>query len=110
METLSTELPGYAAYCVKSFKLKSGKKAITAKWDKRGKTVQKRFDGYQIRYSTNAGMSGAKRTYAGKASSGKKIKNLKKKTRYYIQVRTFTETADGTFYSKWSKKKSVTTK
>ena len=110
VETLSTELPGYAAYCVKSFKLKRGKRAITAKWDKRGKTVQKRFDGYQIMYSTNAGMSGAKRTYAGKASSGKKIKNLKKKTRYYIQVRTFKKKNGKTFYSKWSDMKSVRTK
>ena len=109
--TISTDIPGFAAYCVKSFKLERGKKTITAKWKRRGKTVQKKFDGYQIRYSTKASMSGAKKIYASKSSKGKKIKNLKSKTRYYVQVRTYTKKNGETFYAKkWSKKKTVTTK
>lgn len=108
--TISTDIPGFAAYCVKSFKLKKGKKTITAKWKRRGKTVQKQFDGYQIRYSTKASMSGAKKIYASKSSKGKKIKNLKSKTRYYVQVRTYKKKNGKIFYSKWSNWKSVKTK
>ena len=55
-------------------------------------------------------MSGAKTTTAKKSSTYKKISKLKKKTKYYVQVRTYTKKNGTTFYSKWSTKKSVTTK
>lgn len=86
--------------------LKGKKKRITVKWDKQ--TTQ--TTGYQIRYSTKSNMNGAKTTKAKKSSTSKTIKKLKKNKKYYVQIRTYTKTADGTFYSKWSKKKSVKTK
>ena len=103
-------IAGYATYYVKSFKAKKGKKSFTAKWKKQSKANQKKFDGYQIRYSTRSDMSGAKFATAGKASKSKKIKGLAKKTKYFVQVRTYTKSGNKTFYSKWSGKKSVKTK
>lgn len=103
-------LAGYATYYVKSFKVSKGSKAFTAKWKKQSKANQKKFAGYQIRYSTASNMSGAKYASAGKSSKSKKIKGLKKKTTYYVQVRTYTKSGGTTFYSGWSGVKSVKTK
>ena len=55
-------------------------------------------------------MKGAKYKTAGKKSSSKKITKLKKKTKYYVQVRTYTISKNVKYYSKWSKKKVVKTK
>ena len=106
----NTVLAGYSTYYVKSFKVKKGKKSFTAKWKKQSKKNQKKFNGYQIRYATKSDMSDAKYATAGKKSKSKKIKKLKKKTKYFVQVRTYTTTGNGTFYSKWSPKKSLKTK
>jgi len=103
-------LAGYATYYVKSFKVSKGKKSFTAKWSKQSATNQKKFNGYQIRYSLKSNMAGAKMVTAAKSSKSKKISKLKKKTTYYVQVRTFTKYGGKTFYSKWSPKKSVKTK
>lgn len=103
-------LAGYANYYVKSFKVSKGKKAFTAKWKKQSKANQKKFNGYQIRYSLSSNMAGAKYATAGKASKSKKVGKLLKKKKYYVQVRTYTVSGGKTYYSKWSGKKIVTTK
>lgn len=103
-------LYGYANNYVKSLKITKGKKAFTVKWKKQSKANQKKFNGYQIRYSTNSDMSGAKKAAAGKASKSKKIGKLAKKTKYYVQVRTYTKSGGVVYYSKWSEIKSVITK
>lgn len=103
-------LVGYSTNYVKSFKAAKAKKAFTAKWKKQSKANQKKFNGYQIRYSINSNMSGAKTATAIKSSKSKKIKGLKAKTTYYVQVRTYTKSGGTTFYSSWSAKKSVKTK
>ena len=100
----------YATSYVKSFKVKKGKKSFTAKWKKQSKKNQKKFNGYQVRYSTSSDMSGAKYATASKKSKSKKIKGLGKKTTYYVQVRTYTKSSGKTLYSKWSGTKSVKTK
>ena len=104
------KLTGYATYYVKGFKLASAKAAFTAKWTKQSKKNQKKFNGYQIRYSTKSSMAGAKYATAGKSSASKKISKLKKKTKYYVQVRTYTISKNVKYYSKWSAKKTVKTK
>ena len=101
-------VPGYAPSYVKGLKVKKGKKAFTVKWKKQKKNVLKQFNGYQIRYSPNANMAGAKYTTAGKSKKSKKIKAAAK-TRYYVQVRTYTVRGGKTYYSGWSTK-SVKTK
>ena len=103
-------LKGYATYYVKGFKLAPAKAAFTAKWTKQSTKNQKKFNGYQIRYSTKSNMAGAKYATAGKASKSKKITKLKKKTKYYVQVRTYTISKKVKYYSKWSAKKAVKTK
>lgn len=80
-------------------RLKAGKKKFTVS------VVKKSGNRYQLRYSKKKNMKGAK-TVTLKGSS-KTIKKLKKRTRYYVQVRTFVK-ADGTNYtSDWSSVKSV---
>lgn len=110
MKRNSKVIPGYSTYYAKSFKVKKAKKAFTVKWKKQNKANQKKFDGYQVRYSTASNMSNAKYVTAGKKSKLKKIKGLAKKTKYYVQVRTFTKSGGTTIYSKWSTVKSVKTK
>lgn len=103
-------LAGYATYYVKSFKVSKGKKSFTAKWAKQSAANQKKFNGYQIRYSLKSNMAGAKYAKAAKSSKSKKIGKLLKKKKYYVQVRTYTVKGGKTYYSKWSAKKAVKTK
>lgn len=110
MKQNAKTLVGYATNYVKSFKVAKAKKAFTAKWKKQSKANQKKFNGYQIRYSIYSNMSGAKTATAVKSSKSKKIKGLKAKTTYFIQVRTYTKSGGTTFYSSWSAKKSIKTK
>ena len=46
----------------------------------------------------------------GWKKTSKRIKGLKKKTVYYVRVRTYMKASGGTFYSKWSKVKKIKTK
>ena len=103
-------IPGYSNYYVKSFKVSKASKAFVAKWKKQSKSNQKKFNGYQIRYATDADFTDVKYATAGKSSKSKKIKKLKKKTKYYVQVRTYTVKDGIKYYSKWSPLKKVTTK
>lgn len=86
-------------------KLTPAKKAFTVKWKKKSCT------GYQIRYSLKSSMASAKKVTVKKASTlSKKIRKLKSRKKYYVQVRTY-KTVKGTkYYSRWSKKKAVKTK
>ena len=103
-------MPGYASYYVKGLKVAKGKGSMTVKWKKQSKSNLKKFNGYQVRYATKSDMSNAKYKTAGKGTSSKKIGKLMKKTKYYVQVRTYTKTSAGVFYSKWSAQKAVKTK
>ena len=86
----------------------AAKKAFTAKWNK---SVAANASGYQVRYSVNKSMSGAKvKAVAGYGKTSFKVTGLKAGKKYYVQVRAY-KTAGGTkYYSAWSAKKTVTTK
>ena len=90
--------------------LKKAAKAFTVNFKKvNGAT------GYQIRYSLKSSMKSAKKVNvkAGAKSKTKlsvKVKSLKAKTTYYVQVRAYTKDGTKTIYSDWSKKKKVKTK
>lgn len=77
-------------------------------------TVKKRSSvkGYQLKYSTNSGMSGAKKVKFSTDPSvvSTKITGLKGGKKYYVQVRCYKKENGKKYYSKWSTKKSVTTK
>ena len=87
--------------------LKKGSKRFTAKWKK----VSAQASGYQIRYSMKSSMAGSKvLTVKNYKTTSKKITRLKKKKKYYVQIRTYKTVSKVKYYSGWSGKKSVVTK
>lgn len=91
----------------KIIKLTPKKKAFTVKYKKAGYAT-----GYEIKYSLKKSMKSAKKVKTTRLY--KTVKNLKKGKKYYVKVRTYRKLrVDGvmkTYYSKWSTRKSVTTK
>ena len=56
-------------------------------------------------------MTGAKiKTIKGYGHKYKKVKRLKAKKRYYVQVRTYKKVSGKNYYSGWSKIRSVRTR
>ena len=106
----TTVIPGWSKYYVKAPKTVAGKKSFTVKWGKQSKANLKKFTGYQIRYSTKKSMAKAKMVKVKKTATSQTVKKLKKKTKYFVQVRTYTKKSGKLFYSKWSAKKTVKTK
>lgn len=85
-------------------KLKSGKKAFTVSWTK------KAYSGYQIRYSLKSSMKSATYKSVSVSKTSFKVKKLKRRKKYYVQIRTY-KTVDGKkCYSAWSSAKKVKTK
>ncbi|WP_305118024.1 fibronectin type III domain-containing protein, partial [uncultured Adlercreutzia sp.] len=86
--------------------VKAGKKSFTVKWKKQSKQTA----GYQIRYSTSKSMKGAKTlTVSGAKKTTAKIKKLKAKKTYYVQVRTYKQVGGKNYCSEWSQKQKVKT-
>lgn len=87
--------------------LKAGNKQLTVTW----KVQKKQASGYQLEYATKKNFSGAKKvTVKGAKVGTKTIKKLKAKTKYFVRVRTWHKVKGKTYYSAWSKAKSVKTK
>ena len=88
--------------------LKKGTKSFTVKWAK--KTTQ--TTGYQIQYSTSSKFAKGNKTLtvSSNKTTGKTIKGLKAKKKYYVRVRTYKTVSGVKYYSGWSAKKTVTTK
>lgn len=87
-------------------KLKSGKKSMMVSWEK----YRTQTSGYQIQYGRKASMKKSKiTTIAGNNHTSKKIKNLKKKTRYYVRIRTYKTVGKQRYYSSWSSVKTKKT-
>lgn len=85
-------------------KLKAGKKAFTVSWTK------KAYSGYQIRYSLKSSMKSATYKNVSASKTSLKVKKLKTRKKYYVQIRTY-KTVDGKkCYSTWSSAKKVKTK
>ena len=88
--------------------VKAQKKAMKVTWKKSADKV----NGYQVRYSTSKSFKTCKTVsvkYTKKVNS-RTVKKLKSGKRYYVKVRTYVKNSDGTYYSKWSKVKSVKVK
>ena len=93
-------------------KVKPAKRAFVVTWSR-----QKCGNvGYQIRYSTKKNMKGASQKTVSKNKATKlKVKKagkkkLKRKKRYYVQIRTYKRIGTRTYYSVWSSKRSVRVK
>ena len=88
-------------------KLTAKSKGFKATWTKKSTQVT----GYQIRYSTSSSMSSAKtKSITSYKTVSKTITKLKKKKKYYVQVRTYKTVSGTKYYSSWSAKKSIKTK
>lgn len=84
---------------VSSITNKKGKKAYI-KWTKNSKST-----GYQIKYVT--GKSKAKTVKASSKAKTKTISKLKKGKTYKVRIRSYKKVSNVTYYSAWSKQKSV---
>ena len=70
-----------------------------------------RISGYQIQYSDNSKFSKAKTvSILGYKKTSTTIKKLKSNKTYYVRLRTTIKNNSKTYYSEWSKVKSVKTK
>ncbi len=106
-EVTMTAAPAISAPAKTSIsKLAKAKKAFTVKWKKKSGVA-----GYQIRYSLKSSMKGSKAvTVKSAKTTAKKVGKLKKKKKYYVQVRTYKVVNGKAYWSGWSTKKSVKTK
>lgn len=87
-------------------KISAGAKKFAVKWKKDSAVT-----GYQVQYSTSAKFSSAKtKNVAKKSITGKTVTGLKKKTTYYVRVRSYKKTSTGKIYSRWSSVKKIRTK
>ena len=88
-------------------KVSPKKKALKVTWAKQSSLTQ----GFEVRCSTKKSMKGAKTIKVNGASKTScKIKKLKPKKKYYVQVRAFAKVGGEFYYSDWSSKKAKKTK
>lgn len=88
-------------------KYRPGKKKLTLKWVKQ----KKQTSGYQIQISRSISFGKGTRTITvGKPKkSSVKIKKLKRRTEYYVRIRTYKKVGKQKYYSAWSTKGIVRT-
>ncbi len=89
------------------------KTAITVKWNKIStRMTAKRINGYQVQIARNKAFTKGKKssTVTGYKKTYLKFKGLKRKTSYYVRVRTYMKVGNSAYYSKWSKVKKIKTK
>ena len=88
--------------------LTPGTKKMTVKWNKQAAQVT----GYQIQYSRSSTFATGNKTVkvTSRKTTSKTIKELKTGKKYYVRIRTYKTVNGKTYYSGWSKKKSVTVK
>ena len=87
------------------------KTKIKVTWKKLTSAQKKKIRKVEIQVSVDKGFKKSvitKRASAGKSSYT--VKGLKKGKKYYVRIRAYTETEDCIYLSKWSAKKSITTK
>lgn len=98
--------PTYKEFSTTSVKKLTNKatRKLVVTWTKKA-TVS----GYQIQIATNSKFTKNKKTYTvnNAVTTSKTITKLKKSKKYYVRIRTYTMTLDGTkAYSNWSSIKS----
>lgn len=106
----NTDYESWRKCYVKNLRVSPGKGSITVNWGKQDKATRQKFTGYQIRYSRNANMSSSHIVTASKTTVSKKIDRLKKRRKYYVQMRSYFKDGDLKVNSSWTKAKAVTTR
>ena len=86
----------------------SGKKQIKVTWKKQNKQTT----GYKIQYTTDKKFKKSVKasTITKNKYTIKTIKKLKKNKKYYVRICTYKKVGKTTYYSTWSKVKSVKVK
>ena len=88
-------------------KISDGKKKFKVSWKKQ----KTQTTGYELQYATNSKFTSGKKVKITKnKTTSSTIKNLKAKKKYYVRIRTYKKVNGKTYYSSWSKSKSVKTK
>lgn len=89
-------------------KLTKGRKSFKASWKK----VSSQATGYQIQYATSSKFTKGQKSVTIKSykTTSKNIIKLKAKKKYYVRVRSYKKVGKKTYYSGWSKAKTVKTK
>ncbi|MCC8066959.1 MAG: Ig-like domain-containing protein [Clostridiales bacterium] len=80
-------------------------KGFTVTW----KLQKKQTTGYQIQYSTKKSFSNKTTKTFKKTIKNKTITGLKKKTTYYVRIRTYKTVSGKKYYSSWSSVKKIKT-
>lgn len=95
-------------------KLKAAKgKGFTVNWKKQTeKMAASVISGYQIQIATNSKFTQNKKAVKvkGYKKTSKTFNKLKKNKKYYVRIRTYKTVSGTTYYSAWSKVKTVKTK
>ena len=79
---------------------------LTVKWRSISKSNKKKIKGVQVQYSTNNNFASAKYRTVSKNSTSVRLTGLKRKTTYYVRIRTY----NGNHISKWSGVRRIKTK
>lgn len=93
-------------------KVSKAKKAATIIWKKQSaKMSTSRITGYHIRLATNSKFTSNKKvvTIKGYNRASTKVTKLKGGKKYYVSIRTYKKVGNITYYSPWSKSRTVTT-
>lgn len=105
---------GYTGSVTKKFSIIPKPTTISKLTNSKSRTMKVQWKtvancrGYQISYAKNASFKNAKKvTVVGSAVKNRTISKLTKGKRYYVRVRTYAKTKDGSFYGRWSEAKSV---
>ena len=79
--------------------------ALKPKWTRRTKRMSKyHITGYQVQVARNSRFTrGVKSSYVkGYWKNSRKITKLRRRTGYYVRIRTYMKVSGRTYYSKWS--------
>ena len=89
-------------------KLTKGQKSFKASW----KRVSSQATGYQIQYATSSKFTRNRKSVTIKSykTTSKNVTKLKAKKKYYVRARSYKKVGKRTYYSSWSKTKTVKTK
>ena len=108
-----TGIGNYSGSISKTFKIipkSTSIKSITSDYNKitvKWKAQKKQTTKYQIEYALNSSFKNSKKVKVALSKTSYTIKNLTPYKTYYVRIRTYKTSGSKTYYSKWSKKKSV---
>lgn len=93
-------------------RLYSKKRSFRVRWKAQRMRMNKyRINGYRIKYSRSANMSNAgTRNVKRYKRTSRNIYRCKRGTTYYVQIQTYMKVKGKTYYSDWSKVKTVKTR